>query len=422
MNVAHDTLGVELLEEQRERAERLLNRFRIAVLVLLSGAALVYAPTLSNALNVANALVLVPTLVWALAQQWWLHGHERLPGWLAVANPIVDTTAVTAIIAGYGIAQSEVLALKSPVFLTYFLVLAARPIASSVRKTSLVALLVVAEYGALLVLFSSLGRLSLLTSPLAASMGPGVSVLDEAAKILFLGVAGSVATYATAWHERIVLSYLRETRERARAQGQLAEARLHSLQLQLQPHFLFNTLNAITALVHTEPRGAERMIAGLSELLRASLRSVQEQEVPLARELEHLRLYLDIQQTRFGDRLQVEMDIDPAAKSALVPSLVLQPLVENAIRHGLAPRASGGHIRVAAACEEEQLVLEVSDDGVGAEAPAGILTREGVGISNTRERLRQLHGDRQRFAYETGSGRGFAVRIALPYRTEAAPA
>jgi len=391
-----DPIARALLDERRDAAERLLNRVRIVVLLLLAIAALAYAPTLSASLDRANAVVLLPTLTWALVQQWWLGRRDRLPGWIAVVNPIVDSCAVSAIIVGYGLAESPSLALKSPIALTYFLVLAARPLASSVRKTVAVAAFVVVQYAAVVAFL----------------------VLDEGAKLLFLALGGTIAVYATLWHERLVQGYLLETRERARALDQLAEAQLHSLRLQLQPHFLFNTLNTITALIATEPRAAERMVAGLSELLRASLRLADEQEVPLARELDHLRLYVDIQQTRFGDRLAVAMDVDPAVRGALVPSLLLQPLVENAIRHGITPRAAGGRISVRATRDADELRLEVRDDGVGAATHDGVLAREGVGLTNTRERLRRLHGARHRFAYESRVGSGFSVRIAVPFRTE----
>jgi two-component sensor histidine kinase len=412
-----DPVARALLEARRDEAERLLNRVRIAVLLLLGVAAIAYAPSLSVALDRANAAVILPTLTWALVQEWWLGRRERLPGWIAIVNPIVDMTAVSAIILGYGIAASAALALKSPVALTYFVVLAGRPIASSVRKTIAVAIAVVAQYALIALFFLTSGRATLV-SPLAAAVGDGISALDEGAKLLFLALGGALAVYATLWHERLVHGYLLETRERARAQDQLAEAQLHSLRLQLHPHFLFNTLNTITALIGPEPRAAERMVSGLSELLRASLRLADEQEVPLARELDHLRLYVDIQQTRFGDRLDVAMEVDPAVRSALVPSLLLQPLVENAIRHGISPRAAGGRISVRASRQADELQLEVKDDGVGATTRDGALPREGVGLTNTRERLRRLHGGRHRFMYESRPGSGFAVRIALPFRTE----
>ena len=417
-----DPFARELLAEQRDRAERLLNRVRIGVLVLLGLAALAYSPTLSSELNAVNAGVLLPTLLWALLQQVWLYRRRRLPDWVAIANPVVDVTAVTATILGYGLAQSASLALKSPAVLAYFVVLASRPIASSVSKAASVATLAVLQYALVIALLVAAGRVGQFTTPLGASVGHGIALLDEAATLLLLAVAGAVATYATAWHEQLVRGYLVETRERAKAQDQLSEARLQSLRLQLQPHFLFNTLNAITALIGSEPRAAERMVAGLSDLLRASLRSANEQEVPLARELEHLKLYTDIQRTRFGDRLDVQLDVEPSTRGAMVPSLLLQPLVENAIRHGLAPRAIGGQVCVSASREGEELRLEVRDDGVGAETRGGALSREGVGLANTRERLRRLHGDQQRFGYETRPGAGFSVRIALPFRTEGAHA
>lgn len=412
-----DPIARALLEERRDSAERLLNRVRIVVLLLLAAAALVYAPALSSTLDRANAAILLPTLGWALGQQWWLGKRERLPGWIAIVNPIVDCCAVSAIIIGYGLAESASLALKSPIALTYFLVLAARPLASSVRKTVVVATFVAIQY-ALVVAFFVFVAHAPLTMPLAAATGAGISLLDEGAKLLFLALGGTLAVYATLWHERLVYGYLFETRERARALDQLAEAQLHSLRLQLQPHFLFNTLNTITALIAADPHAAERMVAGLSELLRASLRLADEQEVPLARELDHLRLYVDIQRTRFGDRLDVAMDVDPAVRSALVPSLLLQPLVENAIRHGITPRAAGGRISVRASRDADELHLEVRDNGVGAATHDGLLAREGVGLTNTRERLRRLHGARHRFAYESRVGSGFLVSIAMPFRTD----
>lgn len=415
--ILDDPVARALLEQRRDDAERLLNRVRIVVLVLLAVAALAYAPALSPALRTANAIVLVPTITWALLQQLWLHRRERLPRWLSVVNPIVDTTAVSVIMLGYGLASSAALALKSPVILVYFLVLASRTIASSVRAAAAVAALAVVEYAAIVAFFVFSGRVGPLTDPVTASIGPSVALLDEAAKVLFIGLCGAIAAYAAGWYERLVRSYLLETRERARAQEQLAEAQLHSLRLQLNPHFLFNTLNAITALISSEPRGAEKMVTGLSELLRASLHSVDEQEVPLARELDHLQLYVDIQQTRFGDRLGVTFDVDPATRGALVPSLVLQPLVENAIRHGIAPRGSGGNIHVRASRSNDDLLLEVRDDGIGAEMENGRLAREGVGLANTRERLRRLHGPRHDFRYETSPGSGFTIRVTLPFRT-----
>ena len=408
----------ELLAIQRDRAERLLNGIRAVVLLLLASAAVVYAPTLTPELNRVNVLVLVPTLAWTLAQYFSFYHRPKLPAWLASANPIVDLTAVTVLIGGYAAAQSAVLALRAPMFLAYFVILAAQPITSSARKAAAIAGLAVAEYLALLTYLMASGGVPVVISPLAAAEAPGVSLLDEGAKLLLLAVAGAVATYATHSHERFVLRYSRASHEGERLEARLAEARLQSLKLQLHPHFLFNTLNTITALITVDPRAAERMVSGLSDLLRLSLRNVGEQEVPLARELEILEHYLQIQQIRFRDRLRVSLDIEPAARSALVPNLLLQPLVENAIRHGIAPRAAPGHIRIQAAVRDATLELDVVDDGVGDRSPG--VRVEGVGLGNTRVRLRSLYGARHRFEAGGGDGGGFAVRIAIPFRSGSA--
>ncbi len=206
----------------------------------------------------------------------------------------------------------------------------------------------------------------------------GVSPLDEGAKLLLLAMAGAIATYATNWQERLATSFSRATEEREQLEARLARAQLQSLRLQLHPHFLFNTLNTINALIGTDRHAAERVISGLSELLRMSLSSASEQEVTLAKELELLAHYIEIQQIRFQDRLTVNFRIDPDARYALVPNLMLQPLVENAIRHGIAPRAAPGHVIVTAARRGDRLELSVVDDGVGEKASRD--HRDGVGL------------------------------------------
>jgi signal transduction histidine kinase len=407
----------EPLAELRDRAERQLNAVRAAVLTLLAVAALAYAPALTPALRLVNVSILVPTLAWTLGQYLRWYQHPRLPAWLTIANPVVDITAVTASMAGYGLTQSAGLALKSPIFLAYFVILAARPVTSSTRRAGAVAALTVVEYGALLAFLVVTHKVILTASPLAAAEGTGVSPLDEGAKLLLLGVAGAIATYATAWHERLVMAHTRAAQERERLEVQLTRAQLESLKHQLQPHFLFNALNAITALIPTDARAAQRTIHGLGELLRLSLNSSDEHEVRLDRELELLGHYLDIQRVRFQDRLAIQVTVDPAARRAFVPNLLLQPLVENAIRHGIGPRAVGGAIDVRVACEHGWLRLRVRDDGVGAKlGPTGALAREGVGLANTRARLRHLYGDRQHLVVSTAPGAGFVVEIDLPYR------
>jgi len=405
-----------VLDRQRDRAERMLNRARLLVLVLLGIAALVYAPNLTPALNRVNVGVLVPMLGWTVLQVQLFYRRPRLPVWLGVANPIADIAAVTAIIGGYAFAQSATLALKTPIFLMYLVILAALPIAASTRKAAAVACMAIGCYGALVAFFLASGRLSTVLNPVTASQAASVSLLDEGAKLLLLAVAGAIATYATNWQERLATSFSQATEEREQLEARLARAQLQSLRLQLHPHFLFNTLNTVNALIGTDRHAAERVISGLSELLRMSLSSASEQEVSLARELELLAHYIEIQQIRFQDRLTVSFRIDPESRYALVPNLMLQPLVENAIRHGIAPRAAPGTVVVTATRRANRLELSVVDDGVGEKPRAQ--HRDGVGLGNTRARLLSLYGSDHRFEAGGEPGGGFAVRIEIPYRTE----
>lgn len=201
--------------------------------------------------------------------------------------------------------------------------------------------------------------------------------------------------------------------EAAELHAQLADARLNALRAQLNPHFLFNTLNAISTLVEQDPRGVRRMIARLGDLLRHTLDEGGEQEIPLARELEMLRRYLDIMEVRFQGNLEVSIDADASLDDALVPNLVLQPIVENAFRHGLAQLQTTGRLTVRAARDDGELVLTVRDNGGGP--PDDV--REGVGLTNTRARLTQLYGARQRLALTAADGGGALVELRLPYHT-----
>jgi sensor histidine kinase YesM len=319
--------------------------------------------------------------------------------------------------AGYGLTQSATLALRSPMFLAYFVILAARPVASSTRRAAAAAALTVAEYSVLVGFLVVQRGVSFAASPLSAAAGTGIAPLDEGAKLLLLAVAGAVATYATAWHERLAVAYSRAARERERLEIRLTQAQLESLKNQLQPHFLFNALNAITALIPTDARAAQRTVHGLSELLRLSLNSSAENEVRLDREMELLGHYLAIQRLRFQERLTIHLEVDPEVRRAFIPNLLVQPLVENAIRHGIGPRAAGGVIAIRASRHDDVLRLRVADDGIGALLSAGQrLAREGVGLGNTRARLQHLYGDRHRLALTTAPGAGFAVEIDVPYR------
>jgi two-component system LytT family sensor kinase len=200
----------------------------------------------------------------------------------------------------------------------------------------------------------------------------------------------------------------------SRLKARLVEARLESLQRQLHPHFLFNTLHAIAGLVHRDADAAEAMIVRLGELLRAVFRSDVQQEVPLARELELAEQYLDIQRVRFGTALTTDVDVPRELRGAPVPVLVLQPLVENAIKHGFARRPTGGVIRIRARQTGERLDLTVADNGRGVTADALRELNEGVGLSNTRARLEHLYPGRHALVCHPSDEGGFAVTISLP--------
>ncbi|EGF91470.1 histidine kinase family protein [Asticcacaulis biprosthecium C19] len=198
----------------------------------------------------------------------------------------------------------------------------------------------------------------------------------------------------------------------AQMETQLAEAETASLRAQLQPHFLFNALNAISALVRSEPLKAERMIARLGELLRLSIDGHRGQESSLGDELDFTEAYLAIEEARLGERLTVIREIAPEALTATVPSLLLQPLVENAIRHGISGLPQGGTVTISAKVTEACLHIVVADDGAGAAS-----VTEGVGLANTRRRLTRLYGERQSLTMDTAPGRGFRVKVKVPLCT-----
>ena len=258
----------------------------------------------------------------------------------------------------------------------------------------------------------------------------GVSVGKDFTTVIATSIAtGFSANFIRFWLISGVyygIAYTREVRDRdareARHAATLAQARLESLEGRLHPHFLFNTLNAIAALIRDDPRAAERMVENLSELLRAALGAEPGREVSLERELELLQQYVAIQQARFRDRLHVSVDADRDALAAQVPHLILQPIVENAIRHGIAPRESEGRLVVRARRHGDVLRLLVQDDGVGYSPAKPTPSGMGIGITGTRDRLRHLYGDR--FAFEIGSvaPTGTAVTIDIPFHTDVRPA
>src|SRR5436190_3221986 len=199
---------------------------------------------------------------------------------------------------------------------------------------------------------------------------------------------------------------------------ELVRTRLEVLRMQLNPHFLFNTLHTISALIHENPEDADRIVARLSELLRVSLEQSDTQEVPLRQELSFLERYLEIEQVRFQDRLSVELDIESGLDDILVPSLILQPLVENAIRHGIAPREDMGRLKIAARRLNGMQELKVGDNGPGLPETEVASHPEGVGLSNTRSRLSHLYGANHQFQLTPAPGGGLEVTLLIPCRTE----
>lgn len=254
----------------------------------------------------------------------------------------------------------------------------------------------------------------------------GLAIFTQGWLLAFRGqlVAGLHAEVLTYWMV-IGLShgidYYRKYRERelraSQLETRLTQAQLDALRMQLHPHFLFNTLNSISVLMSEDVTAARRMLTRLSDLLRASLDNAATHEVSLREELEFLNNYLEIEQTRFHDRLTVRMNVEPAALSASVPYLILQPLVENAIKHGIAPRAENGVIDISAARDNGQVQLKVRDNGRGLGSNTAGELIKGIGLSNTEARLQQLYGHNYDFEMKNADGGGLEVTISIPFAT-----
>jgi two-component sensor histidine kinase len=236
-------------------------------------------------------------------------------------------------------------------------------------------------------------------------------------RMYLMNLDWQLMTYSTVVGFTYALGYYREVQVRgvreAQLQTRLAEARLKTLEAELHPHFLFNTLHAISALVQTNPDAADRMISRLSDLLRITFDRSGAPRISLQEELEFLQKYLEIEQTRFQDRLTVQYDIDPDTLDVEVPRMILQPLAENAIKHGVSPRSGQGLVQIVSRVDSGRLMLEVRDNGVGLSGTARSQFRSGVGLANTRDRLECLYGKAHSLEFSEGTG-GLTVRIALP--------
>ena len=239
------------------------------------------------------------------------------------------------------------------------------------------------------------------------------SIASVFAFLLTKKILLDVLTYAGIVAVSHAALYYRRYHER---DAQLARARLQTLQTQLQPHFLFNTLNTITELVHRDPKSADQTIVRLGDLLRRALETENSPEITLRQELEFTEKYLEIEKTRFHDRLTVNFVVEPETLDACLPSMILQPLVENAVRHGVNSRPGAGMIEIRAEHENGDLELKVIDDGAGIARSSGDAPREGIGLSNTRMRLRQLYGERQKLVLREAATGGTEVSVRIPFR------
>jgi len=248
---------------------------------------------------------------------------------------------------------------------------------------------------------------------------------DALEKLFVSGLHIDLLIYATLVGAVYAVDHYRRYRERelaaAQLQAALARAELGALRAQLHPHFLFNTLNTIAILMEEDARAARKMLVHLGDLLRVLTRSDRTHEVSVREEIQLLESYLEIERMRFHDRLEVRVHVDPNTLDARVPDLVLQPLVENAIKHGVVPRPSGGTVEIRVHKHGAELRLEVRDDGPGIHPDEGS-RGNGLGLSNTRVRLEKLYGNRHQFELRNAEPAGLRVILTLPFQSLAAPA
>jgi two-component system LytT family sensor kinase len=256
---------------------------------------------------------------------------------------------------------------------------------------------------------SSRGELATITDYYARHFGYGFYIDLIIASLIVIGA------HALLYYDDFRTSELQQSSLKA----QLAQAQLRALKMQVHPHFLFNTLHSISSLVLEDPPKANSMIARLGDFLRLTLDHADHQLVTLKEETEFLRCYLDIEQVRFGDRLSVVFDLEPQTLSALLPDLILQPVVENAIQHAIAPRATRGHINIQAKRLDSLLRVAIRDNGLGITSNANSPAKKCLGITNVRTRLQQIYGSDFRFELTNGENEGLTVIMEIPFQREA---
>lgn len=259
-----------------------------------------------------------------------------------------------------------------------------------------------------------------LLNPWAHASGPG-SFFE---RVFFRFISGLVS-YFVLYVAILGVGYALDSRERlarqetetARLSAALSAAQLNALRRQIEPHFLFNTLNSVSGLVReARNEAAVKMIAGLGDFLRRAIEDSQRQEVPLSEEIDHLQKYLEIQKIRFADRLTVDLEVPADVLESQVPSLVLQPMVENAIQHGISQRTQGGKIRIRAFRSNRRLMLQIYNDGPSLAHDNGEMSHSGVGMSNVRTRLKSLYGDSFEFSLKNQGPHGVEAVLSLPFK------
>ena len=353
----------------------------------------------------------------ALPSFWLLHAGGWLAYGAAMALSRVGVFPLPFMVVSKG------LLMVSGFLLSLLLRVAYRPLIR--RGMPLIRLIAIAVVASYVVSMAWTAIDNLLAGPVSTAFGLRPPVYRSVVQ-LFNGTVYNAFTML-AWSVLYIgiryYAALQAERERSlRAESAAHRARLEALRYQINPHFLFNSLNAVSTLV-TERRNDEaaRMLSRVSDFLRLTLTAPMRDEIALAEEIDYVRQYLEIERVRFGDRLRVEIDVDADAWEAAVPVFVLQPLIENAVRHAIAPRETGGSITVEASRADDRVRIAVVDDGPGLDLASNGNGAGGgagrIGLSNTRDRLRALYGDRGRLELTTAAGGGTRATIEVPYRS-----